>query len=261
MAVAHTEGIDPLVRAERVGACLWVQGRLVPAYLWLAAHWRAPAAVDPDHARLFAETQGRVVEHMARTPELRPIARWLAPRAVGRICALGGLEQQAGVHAFRRRQDLVSSLDEIRGRRREAGHAAVSQHWFTEAGSLTAALSYRHRQLRDEFHARGPDEELAADYRELADRFDIVGSAAGPAADLPSSPELRGCSRSTSSSRPCSTDSSAGGNDARLLAHYLPSRIGHLARGLGPTSGFATTNTDAPTPFRIPPTPRDTEEP
>ncbi|WP_143765113.1 hypothetical protein [Catenulispora acidiphila] len=223
------EGIDPLVRAERVGACLWVQGRLVPAYLWLVAHRRA-AAVDPDGARRLAETEGRVVEHMARTPELRPIARCLAPQAVGRIRALGGLEQQAGVHAFRRRQDLTSSLDAIGGGGvREAGHAAASQNWFAEAGSLTAALSYRHRQLRDEFRPDRPDEELAADYRELADRFDIVGSAAGRVRTclLPGAERVFGVREFVSAL----FDGQFGWwHRCRLLGHYLPSRVGHIAR-------------------------------
>jgi len=84
-------------RAERVGACLWVQGRLVAAYLWLT--WHRRRCPDEADRLMLAETEGRVIEHMARVPELHLLARLLAP---GLIRVLGTTSQRAGVHLYRR---------------------------------------------------------------------------------------------------------------------------------------------------------------
>lgn len=168
-------GIDPAARAERIGACWWVQGRLLPAYLWLT--WHRRRCPDVDSRLMLAETEGRVVEHMARTPELRPIARRLAP---GVVHALGETHQTAGVHLYRRRSDLASSLESIcTGRPRDAGHAVTSSLWFTEAGNLRASLSYRHRHYRDSYDRSIPDRKLAQRYRTMADQYRAVGSDAG----------------------------------------------------------------------------------
>jgi hypothetical protein len=151
-----------------------VQGRLLPAYLWLSWHRRrCPDEADP---LTLAETEGRVIEHMARVPELRPLARLLAPRL---IRVLGDTSQGAGVHLYRRRTDLVSSLRSISGQPRSRDEARTSTEWFTEAGNLTAALNYRHRQYRDTYDPGNiTDDELARRYRELQQHFESVGAPA-----------------------------------------------------------------------------------
>jgi hypothetical protein len=167
--------IPAAVCDERIGAALWVQGRLLPAYLWLT--WHRRRCPDPGLALMLAETEGRVIEHMARVPELRPLARRLAPRM---IATLGSTTQAAGVHLYRRRNDLASSLRSITGTPRPATEAETSSRWFTEAGSLLAALNYRHRRYRDTYHAAAiTDAELADRYRELQQHFDSIGSPSG----------------------------------------------------------------------------------
>jgi hypothetical protein len=173
MSKAVPPGFSAAVRDERVGACLWVQGRLVPAYLWLTWH-RRRCRNDADRLTL-AETEGRVVEHMART-ELRWLARRLAP---GLIRALGNTDQRAGVHLYRRRNDLVGSLLAITGHPRPPATARSSNEWFTEAGNLTSALNYRHRHYRDIYSGEAVgDNRLASRYRELQEQFISVGAPA-----------------------------------------------------------------------------------
>ena len=160
------------VRAERVGACLWVQGRLVPAYLWLT--WHRRRCTDQADRLMLAETEGRVIEHMARVPELHLLARLLAP---GLISVLSGTSQRAGVHLYRRRNDLASSLLSITGHPRSVAEARTSNEWFTEAGNLTSALNYRHRQYRDNYAlSHVSDDELVRRYRELQRQFESVGA-------------------------------------------------------------------------------------
>lgn len=163
------------IRAERIGATLWVQGRLIPAYLWLSFHRRR--CENASDRLLLAETEGRVVEHMARVPELRMLAGRLAP---GMTAVIGRTSQVAGVHQYRRRNDLTSSLRAIGGDPREEAEAATSSHWFAEAGSIRAALSYRHRHYRDTYQEKLiKDGELATRYRELQAHYRSVGSQAG----------------------------------------------------------------------------------
>jgi hypothetical protein len=151
-----------------------VQGRLVPAYLWLS--WHRRRCRDAADRLMLAETEGRVVEHMNRAPELRLLARLLAP---GLIDVLGDTSQRAGVHLYRRRTDLASSLLSITGHPRSRTEAQTSTTWFTEAGNLTSALNYRHRHYRDTYSPGDvDDDELARRYRELQRQFDSVGAPA-----------------------------------------------------------------------------------
>ncbi|MEV6527261.1 hypothetical protein AB0M43_35560 [Longispora sp. NPDC051575] len=180
-------GVPRARRAERIGACLWVQGRLLPAFLWLAWHLRRRDLAVEDR-RLLMETLGRVVEHMTRTPDLRPLGRWLAPRVVLAVRELGGVDQSAGVHNYRRRSDLVSSLD---GQPR-TDEARVAESWFTQAGSLLAALNYRHRSLRDGYLPDVATAILDGRYREQIRLYRQIGSLAGVrrARLLPGSPRV-----------------------------------------------------------------------
>lgn len=173
---AHTESTgERASRFERIGACLWVQGRLVPAYLWLTWHRRRN---DGEAAIMLAETEGRVIEHMMRAPELR----WFARRAAGQMINLfGTADQRSGVHLFRRRSDLATSLTSALGS--DSGgrtqHAETSSEWFGQAGSVLAWISYRHRHLRDTYSTKIPDDELSRRYREIQALYRSVGSRAG----------------------------------------------------------------------------------
>jgi hypothetical protein len=130
---------------ERVGACLWVEGRLVRAAVHLYRVWRTTPNLTEQ--RSILETLGRVVEHMHRTPELRLPSRRLAKWV---LAQLGDVNRSEGLQPFLRRRDLKSSLESIvAGAQRQTRDAAVTQAWFREAGSAHAALQYRHRAIRD----------------------------------------------------------------------------------------------------------------
>lgn len=212
-------------RSERIGACLWVQGRLLPAYLWLTCHRRR--CRDRDDRLMLAETEGRVVEHMARVPELRLLARVLAP---GLIRELGDTGQTAGIHTYRRRNDLASSLRSLNGEPRAATEAATSSQWFTEAGNLLAALSYLHRQYRDTYDpANIRDAELSRRYRELQARYRSVGSPSG----YWRTHLLPGAERvftTTEVIRGVFALQHGWWHRVRLLVRYLPLRIPYLLR-------------------------------
>ncbi|MFF4893426.1 SIR2 family protein [Micromonospora chersina] len=161
------------IRAERIGASLWVQGRLVPALVWLS--WHRRRAVGDDRT-LLAETEGRVLEHMLRTPELRWWARRFIPTVLGEI---GPARQAAGVHRFRTRADLATSLAASLGGQREPHHAATSSEWFGQAGNVLAWISYQHRRLRDAYRDDDSADDLRARYLVLQQHFRSVGSRAG----------------------------------------------------------------------------------
>jgi hypothetical protein len=171
-------GIPDATRQERIGACLWAQGRFLPAYLWLGWHRRRAEQEGRDADRwLLAETQARVIEHMARTPELRLVARLLAHGAIRR---LGTPSQRDGVHRFRRHSDLDTSLKATAsGTVRQADHAETSMRWFTEAGSMIGALGYAHRALRDAYDPVVPRDEVRSRYRRHFRWASGIGSRAG----------------------------------------------------------------------------------
>ncbi len=93
---------------------------------------------------------------------------------------LGRATQASGVHLYRRRNDLATSLGTILGHERAPAEAETSSRWFTEAGSLLAALNYRHRQYREGYRAEDiSDAELASRYRQLQQHFVGIGSPSG----------------------------------------------------------------------------------
>ncbi|POX55096.1 hypothetical protein C3489_12350 [Streptomyces sp. Ru71] len=175
-------------RAERIGASLWVQGRLLPAYGWLRLRRRRFARGGAEYLML-SETAGRVVEHMTYTPELRPLGRRLARR---HHADLEQVSRAAGASLFATRSDLRDSLRRI-GTGQPRGREATEGPTETvlEAGNLLAWVSYRHRRLRDTYEppsatastqaARASDAELAARYRELTAFYTLLGSVAGAA--------------------------------------------------------------------------------
>ncbi|MEY9864379.1 hypothetical protein ABH935_010038 [Catenulispora sp. GAS73] len=168
-------GVSEATRLERIGAALWVQGRLVPAYLWLSHHRRRlEAQGQVDEAWPLAETQARVVEHMGLTPELRPLGRRLARKAAER---LGSPDQTKGVHTYRRHYDLQTSLSATaRGVRRNTDDADTSRQWFEQAGSMIAAIAYSHRMLRDGYGPHLSEAELESAYRRHFQLATAVGS-------------------------------------------------------------------------------------
>jgi hypothetical protein len=160
-------------RLERIGATWWVQGRLVPAYLWLTWHRRS---ADSEARQVLAETEGRVLEHMLRTPDLAWFARGAAKRLLD-VLEIPG--QAAGVRPYRTRSDLRSSLEYTVAGSARGDHATVSSEWFGQAGSLLAWITYRHRSLRDTYHPSMDVAELNVRYRELRDQYSALGSLAG----------------------------------------------------------------------------------
>lgn len=160
-------------RRERIGATWWVQGRLVPAYLWLTWHRRR---ADGEAAQVLAETEGRVLEHMLRTPDLAWFARPTARKLLHVLDAAG---QVAGVRPYRTRSDLRSSLEHAVAGAARDNHASVSSEWFGQAGSLLAWVTYRHRTLRDTYHPLVGEAELRASYGELRNQYEALGSRSG----------------------------------------------------------------------------------
>lgn len=161
-------------RTERIGATLWVQGRLLPAYAWLSWH-RRRARTEPE-LRRFAETEARVIEHMTRVPDLRALGRRLA-RSAPRW--LPEATQSTGLHEFRRLADVSGSLRHpTAADPRPESEAAETQAWFAEAGNVHAALSYQHRRLRDAYRRDIPATELGLLYRAQRRRAELLGSPA-----------------------------------------------------------------------------------
>ncbi|MCH0564891.1 MULTISPECIES: hypothetical protein [unclassified Streptomyces] len=175
-------------RAERIGASLWVQGRLLPAYLWLLLRRRRFPRSSAEYLML-SETAGRVVEHMTYTPELRLLGQRLARR---HHADLERLSPAAGASLFATRSDLRDSLARIdsgepRGPQATQGPADI----VFQAGNLLAWVSYRHRRLRDTYRPpsadasdadlRAYDDRMATRYRELTALYTLLGSVAGAA--------------------------------------------------------------------------------
>ncbi|MFJ3667182.1 hypothetical protein ACIPSE_12060 [Streptomyces sp. NPDC090106] len=171
---APSDGPHALERAERIGASLWVQGRLLPAWWYLRGH-AARAEEGSRYAYTLEETLGRVVEHMHRTPDLRPLARHLLRRNQA-------VRAPAPVD-FRALHDVRDSLDGLRdGVPRTDDHARVSTVWFQETNDLQGILSYRHRLLRDRYDPDDvnlTDEVLRDSHDELTAANLLLGSAAG----------------------------------------------------------------------------------
>lgn len=169
--------------AERIGACLWAEGRLTRAALrveW-TRHCYRKAPVDPQ----LAETLGRVAEHMRRMPDTKLLGRLVARRAQG---LLPRPERRDGVHLFRRVLDVRSSLKSLAGSSpRAAGLADETSTWFRETGMVNAAMHYRHRELRDVAGGERPSPELAARYRDHQRRLGLIGST-GPMARVATLP-------------------------------------------------------------------------
>ncbi|MDQ0773931.1 hypothetical protein QF026_002397 [Streptomyces aurantiacus] len=235
---APADGPDRYMRAERIGACLWAQGRLLPAWLWLRRQ-RPKVIDDPAAAYALEETVNRVIEHMHRTPDLRFLGRRLlnrmpAPRTHDGT-GPGNDEQQRYETAFRALQDVRDSLDALRrgAPRADHRHAEQSSSWFRESGDLQGMLSYRHRVLRDGYRPddRGAgDEALRESYGQLLTANLFLGSTAGAWRTV----LLPGAHRVFSAHEflfALTTLQYGWWHRFRLLAWYLPRRLRHRSTG------------------------------
>ncbi|MFF7047931.1 hypothetical protein ACFY94_06100 [Streptomyces griseorubiginosus] len=235
---APADGPDRHVRAERIGACLWAQGRLLPAWLWLRRQ-RAKVVDDTEARFVLEETVNRVIEHMHRTPDLRPLGRRLLDRTPAATHDDGtepdSDEQKRREGAFRALQDVRDSLDALRrgAARSDHRHAEQSSTWFQESGDLQGMLSYRHRALRDGYrpddHAPG-DEALRASYEQLLTANLFLGSTAGAwrTALLPGAPRVFTTHEFLFA---LTTLQYGWWHRFRLLAWYLPRRPKHVTTG------------------------------
>jgi hypothetical protein len=167
------DGVTAAHRVERIGATLWVQGRLIPAYVWLRWH---PERSTIKNQPALLETEGRVIEHMARVPGLRALAKALIPsyvRCLKNLSAAGGTDH-------RKLDDLHTSLDALlSGTPRSDQHSTSSRSWFSETGSLLGYLNFHHRNLRDSYDPTTKHTQLRRAYVESQTFYDSIGSVAG----------------------------------------------------------------------------------
>lgn len=158
-------------RDERIGACLWEQGRLIPAYGWLRWHYRRLEPGSSERLRL-AETAARVVLRMLRSPD----TRWLARRLVASMrTELGSVSQAVGIDMFRRATDVIAQLAAVEEPSATADDARTSGEWFLEAGDVAAVLAFRHTLLRRTYSDDTPTADLVARYRLLQAHKNRVG--------------------------------------------------------------------------------------
>jgi hypothetical protein len=168
-------GVAPEDRLERIGAGLWVQGRLLPAYLWLRHHRRR--AETAKAALLLAETEGRTLEHLALIPGLDPLTRRLIR---GYLRESAALPTHPDIQARRRLHDLSTSLEALAGGSPRQGPGVQrDQDWYSQAGSLLGYLNYEHRLLRDTFDPDAKPAALSDAYRTSMARYRAIGSTAG----------------------------------------------------------------------------------
>jgi hypothetical protein len=141
---------DPVSRAnaaERAGSVLWVQGRLLHAYLLLhrALARARREGVDGEPLWLLAEALGHVLVHMKRRPLLR---RFVTDARKRRVLAYldAAMPDEGytslGVHLDARLGGVQAAL------RSKASDRTSPITTFDEAEALKAMLSYRHADLR-----------------------------------------------------------------------------------------------------------------
>lgn len=168
------EGVSAAERAERIGACLWVEGRLLPAYLWLRHHRRR---AQPDEVSRLVETEGRSLEHLARVPGVRWLARLLIRRFLRETADLGAGDD---IGLRRKVDDVRSSLTALAaGGPRQGDRAEEDRVWYVETGSVLGSLNYEHRLLRDTYDLALDDAYLDRAYRSTAERYASIGSVSG----------------------------------------------------------------------------------
>jgi hypothetical protein len=160
---------------ERVGATLWIEGRLWRAnrYLRRAVASARAAGVTGEPLWLLAETQGRVLAHMQRRPLLRCLVTRRRRQAVTALLPPrhGDGYRSRGVHLDARLAGVAASLaapvvEPAAGRSEPA-------NTFSEAEALHAMLNYRHAALRRRAAA---GRASADEYRRQRDDFLAIGA-------------------------------------------------------------------------------------
>jgi hypothetical protein len=174
--VPVTDRASSMHRIERTGACLWVQGRLIPAaaVLWRNRQVAAECleSLDPDEQREgvnWLDTFVRVLEHMDKT-ELR-----LLPKASVRRRLLAMAPTDLGVLPFDLRARLAEAvcwLDGGSGSAAAQAAAHAAREGMREAASFSGNLNYQHRELR----VRPAAERKAQDYVDLRTRMTEIGA-------------------------------------------------------------------------------------
>lgn len=165
--------IERARRAERVGATIWVQGRLLHAYVYLRRALRRAdsAGISGECIWLLAETLGRVLEHMQRRPLLRRFAsdkRKQFVRGYLPSTPSDGYTSH-GVHLDAR----IGGIAKVLG-------APIDQSLsppitaFDEAEALNALLNYRHADLRR--RANETPKPAPEEYRRQRDQFLAIGA-------------------------------------------------------------------------------------
>jgi hypothetical protein len=174
---------ERLHRRERTGACLWAQGRLVPALVvLLRARSLATEALSSDDLDVvekgltWVDTTARALEHMDRT-ELRILPKRRLRRTLTELLARPN--QGLGFHISARTSEIRAFLSDGAGSAAAASETKRIVEGMREAESLSGRLNYHHRLLRDEAdqgHPRPPE-----DYVSLREQMRALG-ATGDAA-------------------------------------------------------------------------------
>lgn len=172
-------------RAERQAACQWIRGQYNRAYRNLRrAVYSAYASGGEDVGQAtriqMAETLGRILVHMRRSPDSRLMATSRRRAFVLSLLPDPDITGQSplGTHLTARVRSVRADLGAPAA---DAGVWEESQAGFAEYEALHARLNYRHAELRHEAQ-KGP---LAASaYRQLREDFLVLG-ADGDAARVP----------------------------------------------------------------------------
>lgn len=173
---------DRTYRQERTGACLWAQGRLIPALVVL---WRSrPLAVeciesgtDADIAAAagWIDTTVRTLEHMDRV-ELKLLPKTAIRQRIRAMIPddLTSLSFHARVHL----EEVRTFLDAGAGSETARGVTGDVRDAMQQAASLAGFVNYRHRELRD--LAAAGQTASPEEYRrlwELAEKLGASGDA------------------------------------------------------------------------------------
>jgi hypothetical protein len=171
---------DRTARCERAGACQWIRGQSRRAYRTLRWALSLAAGLPTSESSLriqVAETLGRVLVHMRRSPDTRFLAT-CRRRAFALSQIPSPDDPLLGTHLRAR----------VRSIRADLGDPGISgsqweefQNAFREYEAMNAQLNYRHAELR---HAAATGPVPASHFRQLRSDFTALG-ACGDAARVP----------------------------------------------------------------------------
>jgi len=169
-----------LHRRERIAACLWAQGRLVPAAISLArSQERAAAALrsdDADQVQVgldWIDTATRLFEHMDRT-ELRILPKRAARRRI--LAMVPDDASRLPFHTRSRHQEIRAWLTAGQGSTDATNAVNDVRNGMLEAASLNGYLNYCHRELRDRAKSGKPGSVPREDYLGLQERATKLGA-------------------------------------------------------------------------------------